>query len=239
MKIGKSDHLETMIGSLNKLILDAKNKGIIRNKELSLLNITYKLLNNKCYYTLSESDKNKLLSLYYKLLNKYSFLCKSELTLNSNTYIKNNTNTTFINTSQNIAPTITNPPPYQQPTGLPAKLCEITKQISVSNRSMYTFTKSDLTNCFQDPNNYATGGIKNIKILSLPLSNPLTYNGLNVTVGQVIDSTLIDNYLVNPFRYVTAIGESNITDSFTYKVSTTSYPNLYSEETITMFIQVN
>lgn len=111
MNIEKIDHLETMIGSLNKLLLDAKNKGIIRNKELSLLNLIFKLLKHNCYNDLNNKEQKKLLSLYYKILNKYSFLCKSNISINSsNTYIYNNIKDEFIDTNKNTAPTITNPP---------------------------------------------------------------------------------------------------------------------------------
>ena len=80
MNIKKKDHLESLIGSLNKMFLNAKNKAYIRNKELSLLNIVYKLLKQNCFNDNIDKDKRQLLSIYYKLLNKYSFLCKANLT---------------------------------------------------------------------------------------------------------------------------------------------------------------
>lgn len=75
----KEEHLENLVGSLNKMFLNAKNKGIIKNKELYLLNMIFKLVDLNCLIGDSEINKRKLNSLYYKILNKYSFLCKSDL----------------------------------------------------------------------------------------------------------------------------------------------------------------
>lgn len=61
------------------MFLNAKNKGIIKNKELYLLNMIFKLVDLNCLIGDSEINKKKLNSLYYKILNKYSFLCKSDL----------------------------------------------------------------------------------------------------------------------------------------------------------------
>lgn len=80
--IKPQDHLETLIGSLNKLFLNARNKGIIKAKELSLLNLIYKILSSNCLGNniSNNNDYNKLLQLYYTILNKYSFLCKANIT---------------------------------------------------------------------------------------------------------------------------------------------------------------
>jgi len=105
MKIKPYDHLETLIGSIHKLFLNARNKGIVKNKELSLLNLIYKLVDTNCYENNSTTNQEqKLLSLYYKILNKYSFLCKANLTRNY--YFENNTNNTFIPECEYIAPII-------------------------------------------------------------------------------------------------------------------------------------
>ena len=80
--IKKKEHLETLVGSINKLFNNAKSKGILNSKELFLLNIIGKILLND-YYDMSFDDQKKLLSLYYNMLNKYSkILCKSALKRN-------------------------------------------------------------------------------------------------------------------------------------------------------------
>lgn len=104
MKMIRSiDHLETLIGSIEKMFLNAQNKGIIKNKELSLLNLIFKLIKNKCFNDMNNKDEFALYSLYYKILNKYSFLCKSELIRNYN--YKSNTNTTYLPDDCYVAPT--------------------------------------------------------------------------------------------------------------------------------------
>lgn len=75
----KENHLEVLIGSLNKMFLNARNKGIIKNKEIFLLNIIYKILKADCYIQNKEKETKELLSIYYRILNKYTFLCKSDL----------------------------------------------------------------------------------------------------------------------------------------------------------------
>lgn len=62
------------------MFLNARNKGVIRNKELFVLNIIYKILKADCYIQNKEKETKELLSIYYRIINKYSFLCKSELT---------------------------------------------------------------------------------------------------------------------------------------------------------------
>jgi hypothetical protein len=235
--IQKIDHLETMIGSLNKLLLDAKNKGVINNKELSLLNLVYNLLKHNCYYDLNNKNRKKLESLYYKILNKYSFLCKTNITLSCNTQVFTTIREEYINTSPNTAPVISDPIESEPQVGEPPKICENAKGEDVSFRSNIIFTKDMLAGCFEDPNDYISGGIKNIKITSLPTLNPFTYQGFNVTVGQVIDVTTL-NDSTNALKY-NAILNNNIIDNFGYQVSTTSYPLVYNEEVVTMFINIS
>lgn len=90
----KLEHLENLIGSLDKMFLNARNKGVIKNKELYLLNLIAKLLKDDCFAESNNQDQSKLNSIYYKILNKYPFLCKTEL---ERTYYfkSNNINPTF------------------------------------------------------------------------------------------------------------------------------------------------
>lgn len=235
--IQKIDHLETMIGSLNKLLLDAKNKGVINNKELSLLNLVYKLLKHNCYYDLNNKDRKKLESLYYKILNKYSFLCKTNITPSCNTQVITTIIKDYINTSPNTPPVISDPDESEPQVGEPPKISENTKGVGVAFKTSFVFTKQILVGGFQDPNDYLGGGIKNIKITSLPVSNPLIYQGINVVIGQVIDVTTL-NTTTNALRY-NSILNNNVIDSFKYQVSTTSYPSIYNEEQVTMFLNVS
>lgn len=234
MEIKELDHLETLIGSLNKLLLDAKNKGIIKNKELSLLNLIYKLVNNNCYYDLKYNHKRELISLYYKILNRYSFLCKSNIILDNNTYIHTNITNTYINTNNNTAPVIDDPEEYNPPIGLEPILCELEKNVTVTNYSKVLFFKDTLAGCFKDPNNLETGTVQYMKIISLPIYNVLIYQDLPVTIGQIIDMNSL-NGNENILVYNSNITQ-NVIDSFTYKVSTSSYPSIYSTEIITMNI---
>lgn len=237
MQIQKIDHLETMIGSLNKLLLDAKNKGIIKNKELSLLNLIYKLVNNKCYYDLKYCKQKQLVSLYYKLLSKYSFLCKGNITLDNTIYIKTNIKELYIDTNKNTAPTIEDPEEHEPPIGLAPELCDDAKLIFVNNSSKYPFTKNDLVACFSDPNPPYTGTVQYIKIISLPQYNPLTYQGVNVEVGQIINLNDL-NLTSNLFLYTSSITE-DVEDSFLYRVSTSSFPSIFNDEDIKMNIKVS
>lgn len=227
MNIGAQEHLETMIGTIHKIFLDAKNKGIIRNKELSLLDIIYNILKTDCFEEIENNKKRALLSLYFRILNKYSFLCKSELSRSY--YLYNNLQKTFINTNPNTAPVIDDPDPYEPPSVLPPTNCD--NGATIVGR----FTKIVLTNelfskCFVDPNE---GTIKNIKITSLPTKGILSYNGQNIILNQVIDLTLGGLLLYTSMVDIPGLDY----DPFTVQSSGSNYPNLYSDNfTITITI---
>ena len=94
MNINNQTHLETLVGSINKMFLNAENKAIIKNKELYLLNIISDLLLTDINNLISEKNKKKLEKLYFNILNKYKFLCKAKLCFDLNykekTYVYDN-----------------------------------------------------------------------------------------------------------------------------------------------------
>lgn len=58
--------------------MNAKNKAVIRNKELCLLDLISFLINYSGINNISDKQKSKLTKLYYQILNKYSkILCKN------------------------------------------------------------------------------------------------------------------------------------------------------------------
>lgn len=236
MEIRNLDHLESLIGSINKMFLNAQNKGILKAKELSLLNLVYKLLKYDCFTHMDHSDQRKLLSLYYKLFNKYSFLCKTELSIADYTTIHTTIVREYINTNNNTAPEIEDPDPVEPevPAVKPPKLCENSKSVifgdgGISKRR-YNFTADDLVECFIDQEG---GVIKNIKIVTLPTSGYLVYNEENVEVGDIIDVELLT---MGQFYYYNLLSAD--VDSFKYQVSGSMYPNVYEEEQVTMFIDL-
>lgn len=91
MDIKKQEHLENLLGSLNVFFINAKTKGVIRNKELYLLDTMYYLINT-CD-VLTDTQRTDMIKLYYKLLNKFSnLLCKNTIKP-SNYYTKSHSYT--------------------------------------------------------------------------------------------------------------------------------------------------
>jgi len=189
--INKINHLETLIGSLDKIIKEAKNKGILKTKELYLLNIIHKLISKGCINDLDYSILKKLNNLYYTVLNKYPFLCKYNINIDNDIHIKNNIIKTYINTNPNHAPIITDPEPSEPEEILAPKLCENTISILLSLRIKYIIlTQQDLLtsnpDCFFDQ--YG-GYIRYVKITSLPIYGVLLYNEQVVEIGDIINNS--------------------------------------------------
>ncbi len=221
------DHLESLIGSINKMINNARNKGIIRSKELYLLNLIYKLISNSCYNNdLLEEDK-KLLILYYKLFSKYNFLCKTSLS--SNYYINNNIKNTYINTNINTPPIIEDPVIIDPDPIETISACNGTAGIfpylDYINMEYGSFTK-----CYDNPELV----FKSIKILSLPTKGVLQYNESNLEINTVIDFEDIYNLTYTPF----VERELFLEDTFTYTMTTDEIvPRITEIATITMIIR--
>jgi len=208
MKINKLDHLETLIGSLNKLLANARNKGIINNKELSLLHLIYKLVNNKCFNDLDEIKSRKLITLYSKLLRKYSFLCKPEIQLSNNTYINTNSKNVFTNNNKNTAPTINNPATiYSSDTVLK------------NAGDIYNFNNNSFINNYFDKENNTPN---NVIILSLPTNGKLFFNNTEVELGFIFK--INQSNLLSYERY----NENAYLDNFNFKVSDNNFNELYS-----------
>lgn len=193
------DHLESLIGSINKLVENAKNKGIIRSKELYLLNLIYKLISNKCFNNEITNEEKSLLNLYYKLFSKYSFLCRTDL--NTDYYLNNNTNNLYINTNTNTAPEIDDPDPVDptpvDPIIIPG--CNGNSYQIFDNMDFVTMSGNSFIKCLET----TTIILYAIKIVKLPNKGILTLAGNNVIVGQVI---LFDggfpNEFINPYDLV-------------------------------------
>lgn len=80
--ITNKNHLETVVGSLNKIILIAQQKGVLNSKELFLVNLIGKIVLED-YNEMPFKDKQRLTNMYFAVMNKYSkIICKSELKRN-------------------------------------------------------------------------------------------------------------------------------------------------------------
>lgn len=77
--VDKLNNLSVLVGSINKVINNAATKGVIRVKELYLINLVYKLIVHQSAQGEITPCIMKLNSLYYQILNKYSYLCKAKL----------------------------------------------------------------------------------------------------------------------------------------------------------------
>lgn len=215
------DHLESLIGSINKMVENAKNKAVIRSREIYLLNLIYKLIKSNCSDELSEDNK-KLLNLYYKLFSRYNFLCRA--ILSRDYYLNNiNTNQTYINSNNNTAPEIDDPIPVE-PTPVPQPtICEI--EITYNSRLEFIWLeKNDFTKCYvgQSP-------IKFLKIISLPENGALQINDANAFIGQTIDiNTLNNNNIFIKYQTFLQVEEQ---DTFQVQVSDSSTTPVYSETT--------
>lgn len=80
--IKKKTHLETLIGSIEKMMLTAKTKGQLRSKEIFLLNLVGKIILEHSEL-ISFKDKQRLTNMYFAIMNKYSkLICKAEIKRN-------------------------------------------------------------------------------------------------------------------------------------------------------------
>lgn len=70
------------------MFLNAKNKGQIRNKEIYVLNMIYKMIESNCQEESNEKETRELTSIYYKIVNRNSFICKG--LLERSYYFQNN-----------------------------------------------------------------------------------------------------------------------------------------------------
>lgn len=220
MEINSINHFETLIGSLNKLFLDAKNKGIIRNKELSLLNLIYKLLNSECLLDINFKKRRALIDLYYKILNKYSFLCKSNIILSDKVIIKTNIKKTHISDIQNTAPVIIDPEPVDPPDNPNDPPFILDNGFNVSIIGSRRFEIIDFTKGYTD---YNGGVAQTVKINSLPSYGILVYNGINVLVNDLIPVNNINNLV-----YVSLPQFKEMFDPFTFSMSGSTEPTLFS-----------
>lgn len=216
-----NNHPYTIIASINKIYNNAKVYGFLKPKELYLLNIIYKLLNDceNCYNT-----KTKLISLYFKILNSSKLLCKKE---NTKDYIFNNFNNFYIDVNNNTSPTIDNPSPVEPEEIIPPKTCgNAFNLLRLLKTHIFTYDELVIKDCFTDQ--YG-GYIKNIKIIQLPINGVLTYNDINVVENQIIDLDAITN-----FKYITF---NNALDSFKYVIAGSTNPTVFNElDTVTIFL---
>lgn len=234
----KISSFQTLIGTLYKKYNKASVYGVLDLKTIYILNLINKLLYD-CPTCITDNAYNSLINLAIKLKYSDKEICNYNIDkgyfINNtdifNNLVLNNTDIKIINT----APVIEDPEKSDPLTGQPPKICENSKSVFLSNFGKHPFITSELVGCFTDPNN-EVGVIQSIKITSLPIYNALTYQGVNVTVGQVINVQTL-NFTTNLFLYQT-LAVSDVIDSFTYQVNTSSYPAIYNEENITMFLNV-
>lgn len=223
MVVLNNNHQYTIIASLEKIYNYAKINGVLKPKELYLLNIIYKLLNNcdNCY-----NDQIKLISLYHKILNNSKLLCKSN---NVKDYYFSNFNGFYIDVNNNTPPIITDPTPVDPDPVIPPKTCGNAFNV-IYPLKVYFFTLEDIARpgCFIDQ--YG-GYIKNIKIKQLPTEGILTYNDINVTVNDIID---LDN--ISNFKYTSL---NNDTDTFSYIIAGSSNPTIFNEQDVVNIILNN
>jgi len=219
-----NNHQYTVIASINKIYNHAKIYGVLKPKELYILNVIYKLLND-CDECICYENKRKLISLYFKILNSSNLLCKQQ---NTKDYFFNNFNNFHVDVNNNTAPEIDNPTPIEPEDIIPPKTCGNSFIINLEIK-VYNFTYEDLarTDCFVDQ--YG-GIIKNIKILELPEYGVLTYNGENVLINQIID---LQN--ISDFKYTRILSG---VDSFIYIIAGSTNPTVFNElDTVTLFIE--
>lgn len=217
-----NNHQYTIIASINKIYNHAKVYGILKPKELYLLNIIYKLLNDcdSCH----DTDKN-LVSLYYKILNSSKLLCKQDNV--KDYFYSGNFVNSYVDVNNNTAPVVVDPVPVEPDSIIPPKTCGNAFNVIYPLKEYY-FTIEDIGRpaCFVDQYN---GYIKNIKIKSLPTEGVLIYNEIIVEVEDVIDLDNIEN-----FKYISL---DNQLDSFSYIIAGSTNPNIYNEtDLVTIYL---
>lgn len=194
MEILNNNHQYTIIASINKIYNFARINGILKPKELYLLDIIYKLLNN--YNILSKEQINKLIILYTNILNSSDLLCKDN---NIKNYYYGNSN--FHIAIPNTAPEIDDPDPVDptpvDPVIIPG--CDGNSYQIFDNMDFVTMSGNSFVKCLET----TTTILYAIKIVKLPNKGILTLSGNNVIVGQVI---LFDggfpNEFINPYDLV-------------------------------------
>lgn len=78
MNLNRKDHLVTLISSIDIMFNNAKNKGIIRNKELYLLNLINKLINYDGVNIINDHSKKDLSDFYFRLVAIYKdIICRT------------------------------------------------------------------------------------------------------------------------------------------------------------------
>ncbi len=198
---------KTLLGSVNKAINTAKYTGKMCMKELYLLNIINKLINESTL-TKQSDELRTLETLADKLKNKTSYICK----------VKNRNNEDFRNAIQynlNII-TSTNTKP-------------VVDDITIDyDTSYYIFKASDFTTNYLDAENEPA---TTIRITSLPTEGVITYNNDNVILNQEINISNVAN-LVYTHNLPPATS-----DSFTFQISDNNINKLFSDmSTITLNI---
>lgn len=235
----KMSSFQTLVGTLYKKYNKASVYGKLELQTLYLLNLVNRLL-YECPTCNSTDINNKLICLAIKL--KYSDKEICNYNIDKGYYINNVDifNNSVLNNSPikviNTPPIISDPDESDPEIGIPPTLCELLKTVSLIGSSKYSFKQEELNGCFEDPNN-PTGTVRYLKIISLPLYNPLTFNGINTTVNQIIDLNTVTGDF-DGLLYESIITGAPISDFFTYKVSTSSFPTVYNDQIITMNIEV-
>lgn len=232
----KITSFQTLIGSLYKKYNKASVYGKLDLKTLYILNLVNKLLYD-CPSCNSIDVTNKLICLATKLKYADKEICN--YSIDDRYYINNLDifNNIVLNNSPikviNTPPVIDDPEESDPELIEPPTMCEYEKSIIIPiTFSKHNFDKIEIGACIYDSNDPLNSQVKNMKIVSLPLYNPLTYQGINVTIGQVIDvSTLNDT--TNLLLYSSNITQ-NVNDSFTYRLSALSNPTIYTDNIITM-----
>jgi hypothetical protein len=105
MNISKETHLQNLLGSIETMFTNARNKGIIKNKELYLLNLVAKLVNYDEINEVSDKYKKELSIFYFKLLRKYNKILCNNLPIKKFIHVSQILNTIYEQSScDNIEP---------------------------------------------------------------------------------------------------------------------------------------
>jgi hypothetical protein len=197
--VNQLNNLSVLVGSINKVISNAATKGVIRVKELYLLNLVYKLIIHQCDQGEVTPLVMKLNSLYYKLLNKYSYLCKAKL---EKFYeLSNNLNPTFDAYTDPVA--VKEGDIYHwQENGPSMSLEEIKALITVS---YYEAKEKDTYESFESGKTISYSNVGRIVFVD-SASNTVSYEIKDVLGNEISSMFEIKN--VQPEGYTTIISKN-------------------------------
>lgn len=215
---------KTLIGSIHKSLDNAVLTGKLKLKNLYLLNLINKYL-YACESELSFLQQEYLKNLAIAIENTDKNICLYREQLSNYTNIVGCRNCTPLNANNVI---VVNTPPEVDNNVIVTPTCVYpTIEDNAMNYPCGVFTLRLLveqftTLAFFDYEGSPTG-FKNLKITKLPEFGVLVYNGVNVTLNQVMDLTAFGG-----LEYIQLTNSTDGYDYFEFQVSSVTYPNCYS-----------